>query len=251
MSVPEILKQSLLDKGCCGTLFSGGYDSEVLLRSAVRVIGASNVVPLTADTELLAGFYRRHILSVAEELCVEPLFVPLDPLSCREFARNTDMRCYICKKGLYTSLKAEALARGCITVMDGTNTDDLNEYRPGLAAAAETGIAHPFLEACMGRSDITELGVFLGVREYPSDSCLATRIPRGQMITSELLTLIESMEAPLRPSVKGRFRVIVGTGSLHINYSVVDEKLVENNLGQLKRIAEKSGHEIELHRLDT
>ena len=245
-----MLKQNLLDKGCCGVLFSGGFDSEDLLRSAVQVLGTSNVLPLTADTGLLAEFYRRHILSVAEELNIDPLFVHLNPLSSSEFTQNTDKRCYICRKKLYKSLKAEALARGCITVMDGTNTDDLNEYRPGLAAAAEMGIVHPFLEACMGKSEIAELGAFLGVRDYPSDSCLATRIPRGIMITSELLTLIESMEAPLRPYVKGKFRVTVETGSLYINYSMIDEKLVEDNLGQLKRIAKKSGYGIELHQIE-
>ena len=250
MPLPEKLKENLLDSGRCGILFSGGFDSEVLLRSAARVLGTSNVVSYTADTKLLAGFYRRHILSVAEELSIEALFVPLNPLSIGGFTQNTDRRCYICKKEIYTGLKAEAFARGCNTVMDGTNTDDLNEYRPGLAAAAETGIVHPFLEACMGKSEIAELGVFFGIREYPSDSCLATRIPNGEMITYELLSLIESMEAPLRPSVKGRLRVTVGTGSLHINYSEVDEKLIEKCLEQLKRIAEKSGYEIELHLLE-
>ncbi len=250
MTVPGILKRILLDKGCCGILFSGGFDSEVLLRTAIRVLGASNIVMLTATTRLLAGYYRNHILCVAEELGVEPLFVPLDLLSCREFTKNTDKRCYICKKKLYTRLKAEAVARGCNTIADGTSTDDLFEYRPGLAAAAETGIAHPFLEARMGRRDIKELGFFLGVREYPSDSCLATRIPHGKLITSELLALIEMMEAPLRPYVKGRFRVAAGTDRVLVHYSPVDEKLVENCQEQLKRIAEKSGHEIELHRLD-
>jgi uncharacterized protein len=244
-----MLKQNLLNRGRCGILFSGGYDSEVLLRSAVNVLGASNVVSLTADTGLLAGYYRRHILSVAEELCIEPLYVPLDLLSCSEFTQNTDARCYICKKELYTRLAAVAVARGYDTVMDGTNTDDLSEHRPGLAAAAETGIVHPFVEACLGKDDIAKLGAFLGTRNYPSDSCLATRIPRGKMITSESLALIESMEAPLRPSVKGRFRVTAGTGRLHIYYSAIDEKLVKSNLGQLKLIAEKSGQQIELHLL--
>ena len=242
-----MLKQNLLDRGRCGILFSGGHDSEVLLRSAVRVLGASNVLPFTADTELLAAFYRRHIRSVDEELSIETVFVPIDLMSCREFTLNTDMRCYICKKELYTRLKAEAAAAGCDTVMDGTNTDDLSEHRPGLAAAAETGIVHPFLEACMGKDDIAELGAFLGAGECPSDSCLATRIPRGMLITSELLTLIESMEAPLRPYVKGRFRVTAGTGRMHIHYSAIDEKYVNKSLAQLKLIAERSGQQIELH----
>ncbi len=245
-----MLKQSLLDRGRCGILFSGGYDSEVLLRSAVRVLGASNIFPFTADTKMLAAFYRGHILGVGEELAVETVFVPMDLMSCGEFIQNTDIRCYICKKEIYTGLKAAAVARGCNTVMDGTNTDDLSEHRPGLAAAAEMGIVHPFLEACMGKDDIAELGALLGARYCPSDSCLATRIPHGEMITTELLTLIESMEAPLRPSVKGRFRVTAGTGRLHIYYSAIDEKQVKNSLGQMKRIAERSGQEIELHLLE-
>ena len=135
------------------------------------------------------------------------------------------------------------------------NTEDIipriqSEHRPGLAAAAEMGIVHPFLEACMGKDDIAELGALLGARYCPSDSCLATRIPHGEMITTELLTLIESMEAPLRPSVKGRFRVTAGTGRLHIYYSAIDEKQVKSSLGQMRRIAERSGQEIELHLLE-
>jgi len=246
-----MLKQNLLDGGRCGILFSGGHDSEVLLRSAVSVLGASNVLPFTADTELLAAFYRKHIRSVDEELFIETVFVPVDLMSCREFTQNTDMRCYTCKKELYTRLKAEAVARGCDTVIDGTNTDDLSEHRPGLAAAAEMGIVHPFLEACMGKDDIAELGALLGAGECPSDSCLATRIPRGTMITSGLLSLIESMEAPLRPSVKGRFRVTAGIGRLHIYYSAIDEKQVKNSLGQMRLIAERSGQQIELHLLES
>lgn len=245
-----MLKQNLLNMDRCGILFSGGYDSEVLLRSAVSVLGSSNVVPLTADTGLLADYYRRSILSVAEELSVKPLFIPLDPLSSREFTQNTDKRCYICKKKLYTRLKREAVACGCDTVMDGTNTDDLDEHRPGLTAAAETGIVHPFLEACMGKGDIAQLGAFLGARFSPSDSCLATRIPSGIPITLKLLTLVESMEAPLRPYVKGRFRVTVGTGRLLVNYTAADENLVKDSLRQLRRIAKISGHQIELHLLE-
>ncbi len=252
MSNPGVLEEKLLDRGCCGILFSGGYDSEVLLRFAVEVLGASSILSLTADTELLAGFYREHIRSVTGELGVEPLLVPLNLLSIEKFAVNSDRRCYVCKNELFTRLKAEAVSRGCKTVMDGSSTDDLNEYRPGLAAAAETGIVHPFIEAGMSRKDISEKGTFLGIREedHPSDSCLATRIPHRERITSELLRLIEKMEAPLRSSVKGRFRVRIGTGRLLVNFSAVDEKLVGEHLEQLKRIAEESGYGIQLDQLN-
>lgn len=250
MSIPGILEDKLFNSGCCGILFSGGYDSEVLMRSAVKVIGASNVLSLTADTELLAGFYRERIRIVARELGIEQLFVPLDMLSIEEFVLNDDRRCYICKRELFTRLKAEAVSRGFRTIMDGTNTDDVNESRPGLVAAAETGIVHPFIEARMGKKEIADIGVFLGITGHPSDSCLATRISGGERIISEQLHLIEEMEAPLRPSVKGRFRVRTGTGRLLVNYSEIDKKLIEEYLEHLKRIAEKSGYKIQLNQLD-
>ena len=252
MFIPRFFEAILLSSGHCGILFSGGYDSEVLTRIAVKVIGASNVLSLTADNDLLAGFYREHIRIVTRELGVEQLFVPLGLLAIEEFAVNSDKRCYICKKELFTRLKAEAASHGCKTVMDGSSIDDLNESRPGFAAAAETGIVHPFIEAGMSRKDIARMGTFLGTREedHPSDSCLATRIPHRERITSELLHLIERMEAPLRSSVRGRFRVRIGTGRLLVNYSVVDKKLIDEYLEPLKRIAEESGYKIRLHQLD-
>ncbi len=251
MQVPEKLKAVLLDRGCCGVLFSGGFDSEVLLGAAVRILGVSNVVSLTADTGLLAEFYRKHIAGAAAGFGIDPIFVPLNILASEEFLLNTDKRCYFCKKKLYTRLMAEAIALGCTAVMDGTNMDDLGEYRPGLIAADETGIVHPFVEASMGRREIIELGNFLGIMKLPSDSCLATRIPSGKRISSELLSLIERMEAPLRPLARGRFRVVEGYGRLHVNYSPIDEKPVEENLSLLKQIAEKSGYTLELNRLES
>ena len=252
MSIPGALEDKLLSGGNCGILFSGGYDSEVLMRSAVKILGTSSVVSLTADTELLAGFYREHIRIVTGELGVEPLFVPLKLLTTEEFAVNSDKRCYICKKELFARLKAKAVSHGCKTVMDGSSTDDLNESRPGLIAAAEIGIVHPFIEARMSRKDIARMGASLGIREedHPSDSCLATRIPVEERITSELLHLIEKMEAPLRPSVRGRFRVRTGRGRLLVNYSAIDKKLIEEYLEQLKQIAEESGYDVQLHQLD-
>jgi len=252
LPIPGILKDRLLDIQYCGILFSGGYDSEVLLRYAVEVLGASDVLSLTADTSMLAGFYREHIMSVGRELGVETLLVPLDLISIEAFTMNTGRRCYVCKKEIYSKLKAEAVLRHCKAVLDGTSTDDLNEYRPGLAAAAETGIVHLFVESSMGAKEIAELGEHLGIKkeDYPSDSCLATRIPSGNRISSDLLHIVEIMEAPLRPSVKGRFRVEVHFGKLLVNYSAIDERVVEKHLKQLTRIAEKSGYGIKLNKLN-
>jgi len=222
----------------------------VLLRIAAEVLGDSDVVSLTADTPLLAGFYRKHICRVCETLGIHSIFVPVNILSFDEFTRNTERRCYFCKKEMYSRLITEAHARDCKTVMDGTSTDDLSEDRPGLVAACETGIIHPFVENGMGRIEINELGLLLGALKHPSDSCLATRIPAGIPIGYGLLALIEEMEAPLRPLVKGRFRVIFCAERLRVNYSAVDENLIAEKLNHMKRISENSGYEIELIRLD-
>jgi len=252
MLIPENLKKTLLDAECCGILFSGGFDSEVLLRSAASVLGTSRVLPLTADTGLLAAYYKRYISSVTEELGLKPVFVPLDPLSRKDFVLNSDNRCYICKKELFTNLKLRAVSLGYGTVMDGTTIDDLKEYRPGLAAAKEIGIVHPYVIAGMGRKEIAELGDFLGIHEedHPSDSCLATRIPRGERITYQLLDLVERMEAPVRPYAKGRFRVRIVTGTLQVDYTSIDSAVIENSLDQMKLIADNEGLDLQLNPLD-
>lgn len=250
-----IISDNLRDKfrvwGRSAVLFSGGYDSEVLLRLAAEVLGIKDVISLTADTPLLAGFYRNHIQRVVKTLGIQSIFVEIDMLEVDEFTRNSEKRCYFCKKEMYRRLKEEAYNRGCRTVMDGTSTDDLNEHRPGLVAAGEAGIIHPFVEAGMGRIKISEFGYFLGALKHPSDSCLATRIPAGVRIESGLLALIEEMEAPLRPFVKGRFRVTILEDRLLVNYSSVDEKLIAENLNRMTKISDKSGYDIELRRQDS
>jgi pyridinium-3,5-biscarboxylic acid mononucleotide sulfurtransferase len=248
--VPLCLKKRLLEIERCGILFSGGFDSEVLLRAAVSVLGASEVIALTADSILLADFYREHIRRVTSELNVKALFIPLNPLSIEGFSLNTKRRCYICKKELYSVLKAQSSVLGYDNVIDGTISDDLTETRPGLVAASEEGIIHPFAEASMGRKEVAELGSCMGIREYPSDSCLATRIPCGDTITADLLSLVERIEAPLRPSARGRIRVTVSEGRLCLHYSGVDQGLVESCLDELRRTALESGRDMIMNQLD-
>ena len=243
MIVPGSLKIFLLDASRCAILFSGGADSEVLLRAAVDVLNPQNVVSLTADSPFLAGFYRNSIQRVAAEIRIESIFVNVNLLDNPIFRKNTPERCYICKREIFRKLREKARSLGYAVVMDGTNTDDQEEYRPGLAAAREYGIIHPFLEAGMGKADIGRMAAALAAcgTEKPSDSCLATRIVEGHSITLELVELVEKMEAPLRPLVQGRFRVRTDGSKLTVRFSKIDSDVVDKHREELISIANMAG----------
>lgn len=243
MIVPGSLKKFLLGAPRCAILFSGGTDSEILLRAAVDVLDPENVISLTADSPVLAGFYRDSIQRVVTEIGIESIFVNVNPLNNPAFINNTPERCYICKREVYGKLQKKARSLGYANVMDGTNTDDQEKHRPGLAAAREYGVLHPFLEAGIGKADIGRMAVSLAVcgTEKPSDSCLATRIVEGHSITLELVELVEKMEAPLRPSVQGRLRVCTDGNKLTVRYSEIDSDIVEKHREELLGIATAAG----------
>ncbi len=243
MIVPGLLKKFLLDTRCCAVLFSGGIDSEVLLRAATDALSPENVVSMTADSPFLAEFYRDSIRRVAAEIGIESIFVNVNPLDNPIFIKNTSERCYVCKREVYGKLREKARSLGFTAVMDGTNTDDQEECRPGLAAAGEYGILHPFLEAGMGKADIGRMAAALAAFgiEKPSDSCLATRIVEGHPITLELVELIGKMEAPLRPLVQGRFRVRTDGSKLTVRFSKIDSDVVDKHREELLGIADSAG----------
>lgn len=243
MIAPDPLKRFLLGTPRCAILFSGGTDSEVLLRAAADVLNPENVVSLTADSPVLAGFYRDAIQRVTSEIGVESFFVNVNLLNNPVFSKNTPERCYICKREIYGKLQQKASSLGYAAVMDGTNTDDQEEHRPGLAAAETYGIIHPFLKAGMGKADISRMAVTFSVCgiEKPSDSCLATRIVEGHSITPELVELVEKMEAPLRPLVQGKFRVRTDGSKLAVRYSLIDSEVVEEYREELSGTAAAAG----------
>ena len=242
-ALPPRLRVELERLGDAAVLYSGGRDSEVLLRAAVAALGTGHVTALTADSPLLAGYYRRLTKSVAASLGVAHRLVPWDPLSIDEIVSNGPLRCYHCKKGLYSALRDAAEREGAGTVADGTNTDDLGEDRPGLRAAEELDVARPFLKASMSSADVQRLGRTLGMagRFRPSDSCLATRIPPGSRLSQRELTLVEELEAPLRPLVKERFRAYVEGTRVMVHYRRGDATAVNRLKETLKDRARKEG----------
>ncbi len=179
--------------------FSGGVDSSFLLKSALDALGAGNVLVLFARTCLVRpneqqraeSWPARHGYSGVD---FQP--VDLQPLTWKEFVSNPERRCYHCKLRVYKEFVDKMHERGFQILMDGTNTDDLKERRPGLQAIRELGVKTPLVEAGFDKNDIRTVSreLQLDTWDQPSSSCLATRIPSGLEITTDRLDLIADYE---------------------------------------------------------
>ncbi len=226
-------------------MFSGGLDSEVLVRTALDVLGRENVLVMSTVSPLLADFWKTHINDVGKELGIDIELIPTAPLAIEELRNNSKSRCYHCKNLMYSTISRTARAEGYDTTADGTLKSDMSEDRPGLRAAKEEGIFHPFTEAGMNKKEVTELGKSLGIdNPFPSDSCLATRIDRKLTLTPERLLLIDRLEAPLRPFAKGRFRMMFDGVSINAEYAGIDRDLINSKRKLLVETAEHLGYEI-------
>lgn len=186
--------------GRVAVAFSGGVDSSFLLKSALDVLGAGNVVILHGQSclqkkieqERAETWLSRHGYSSD----IEQLFIELKPLGWKEFISNPEDRCYLCKHRLYRIFLEELDKRDIHVLLDGTNTDDLKDRRPGLRAIHELGVQTPFVSCGLGKADIRELSreLKLDTCDQPSASCLATRIPHGLEITLQRLERIAAWE---------------------------------------------------------
>ncbi len=236
------LEEVLQSLKAVGVLVSGGCDSEVLLRAATKVLKKRNAIAFTAVTPFITEYYLSILEALAEELGVTLIKTKIDPLAVPKITENNTDRCYHCKTAIYSAIKTAAAELGVHTIIDGTNMDDTNEYRPGLKAAEELGVKHPFVTAGMTKAAVRTLGKQLHMQDpdRPSDSCLATRIPEGTTITDKELSLIARIEKPLKAVIKGRLRAKVSKRIIELQFESVDRVLVENRLEQLERIADKA-----------
>ncbi|MEW6660717.1 MAG: ATP-dependent sacrificial sulfur transferase LarE [Thermodesulfobacteriota bacterium] len=187
-------------QGCSRALllFSGGLDSSLLLTAAAPVLGPGLVAltftgPQTAPGELAAAF------ALARRLRVRHLFRETNPLSLPDFRNNTRRRCYACKKAIMEQARRIAAPLGIAAIWDGTNVDDLGDFRPGLQAARELGVQSPLVAAGLGKAAIRDLSRKLGLPgDKPPQSCLATRFPYDTPLTREALARVGRAESWLR-----------------------------------------------------
>jgi uncharacterized protein len=179
--------------------FSGGVDSTVVSMLAQRALG-KKAVAVTADSEVVPRSELKEAKALARLIGIEHIIVRQRELEDEKVVGNSKDRCYHCRKGLAGLLKAVARKKGIRTIADGVNCSDLGEHRPGIRAADEAGIWHPFIELKVTKPEVRAMARSLGlpVHNKPAAACLASRIPYGQRITREKLRQIEKAEEILK-----------------------------------------------------
>lgn len=193
------LKSLLREMQLAVLAYSGGVDSSLLLRAASEVLGP-HLIAVTAVSETYPPLELAAAKEFASSLGVTHRILRTEELGMEEFARNSPERCYFCKRELFGKLRQIADTEGIQFILDGSNTDDLKDHRPGRRAAQEFSVRSPLMEAGLSKSEVRELAhaLNLSVWDKPSLACLSSRIPYGTRITPEILQTIQTAEDHLR-----------------------------------------------------
>lgn len=214
------LYQYLRDNPRAAILFSGGLDSSCLLAGAAKVLGPK-VTAITFTGPHIAPGELAAAWALARRLKVRHVVRAFDPLILPEFRHNTLERCYACKKAIITEAQTITKALDLPVLWDGTNLDDLADFRPGMKAIREMGVESPLLLAGMGKAAIRALSQDLGLDgSRPSQSCLATRFPYDTEISSDALARVGRGEAWLRRRGFTRVRLRVQEGNARLELAL-------------------------------
>ena len=198
-------------EACSGgllTAWSGGTDSTFLAVLAARVLG-EKALAVTVDMPLLPRADLREARALAKRLGLRHRVIKTSPMTDSRFLANRPDRCYWCKAGLCRLLRRVARETGLGRVADGSNADDLLDYRPGARAAREQGICQPLQELGFTKADIRAASrvMRLPTADTPAAACLASRIPYGTPVTAARLKRIERAEQALHALGFARCRV--------------------------------------------
>ncbi len=194
----RLLQDLLRSYGNVAIAYSGGVDSSLLSYVAHEALG-DNAVSLTADAPVVPRSEFADSQAFCKRYGIRQVICHPNPIMIEEVRFNAPSRCYACKKVLFSSLFEEAAKLGVETIADGSNLDDLGDYRPGLKALEELQVKSPLREAGFTKADIRALSRELSLPTWSkqSNACLATRFPYGTEITAEKLSLVDKAESAL------------------------------------------------------
>ncbi len=203
------LKQFFLEHPKAGLAFSGGTDSAYLLWAAKEY--GCDIYAYFVKTAFQPAFELEDAKRLSQQLGARLAVIETDVLCRQEIVQNGPERCYFCKKALFSKIKEQAQKDGCPILIDGTNASDDAKDRPGMKALAQLQVRSPLRECNLTKRQVRaaskEAGLFTW--DKPAYACLATRIPTGVPITSELLEKVELAEDALRAMGFSDFRVRV------------------------------------------
>ena len=185
--------------GSCAVAYSGGVDSAVVAKAAYEVLG-DNAVAITGASASLAAGELEQAEEIARLIGIRHQVIQTDEFSQESYLRNAPDRCYHCKTELYTQLESVLPKLGTSVILNGANSDDAGDYRPGMAAAAEHAVHSPLAECGITKADVRELAAAwnLPVWDKPASPCLSSRVAYGEEVTPERLAMVDAAEQFLR-----------------------------------------------------
>ena len=204
----EELKRVIKRYSSAVIAFSGGIDSSLVAFVAAEVLGSKALAVTSGSASL-----KRSDLNLAETLGsawgINHEVIVTDELSKPDYRSNPVNRCFHCKTSLYSSLAEICKGKNIEVILNGTNTDDLGDHRPGLIAADNYQVCSPLVEAGFTKADVRSLANELGLKNAnkPQSACLSSRFPYGTSINEDLLSQVEQSESVLEMLGFTQFRV--------------------------------------------